>query len=148
MNIRQGASGPGARPDFIGSSHAAAIRNNYGTPLQNGRYQYLDPAAFANVPRTEFRNRTTRPGSLGRRSIYGPGAWQVDVSLSKNLNLNEEGMRIQFRVDLFNAFNHTNFGSIDTNTRGGGSDSIRGGFGRITRTRPGRETQLSVRFDF
>ena len=148
LNIRQGASGPGARPDFIASSHAAAIRNGYGSSLDNGRYQYLDPAAFANVPRTEFRNRTIRPGTLGRRSIYGPGASQVDVSLSKNLNLNEEGMRIQIRVDLFNAFNHTNFGGIDTNTRGGGSDAIRGGFGRITSTRPGRETQLSIRFDF
>ena len=148
LNIRQGASGPGARPDFIASSHAAAIRNGYGSSLDNGRYQYLDPAAFANVPRTEFRNRTIRPGTLGRRSIYGPGASQVDVSLSKNLHLNEEGMRIQIRVDLFNAFNRTNFGGVDTNTRGGGSDAIRGGFGRITSTRPGRETQLSIRFDF
>ena len=148
LNIRQGSSGPGARPDFIASSHAAAIRSSNRTPLDNGRYQYLDPAAFANVPRTEFRNRTIRPGTLGRRSIYGPGASQVDLSLSKNLHLNEEGMRIQLRVDLFNAFNHTNFGGVDTNTRGGGSDDIRGGFGRITSTRPGRETQLSIRFDF
>ncbi|MDE0103344.1 MAG: TonB-dependent receptor [Bryobacterales bacterium] len=148
LNIRQGASGPGARPDFIGSSHSAAIRSGYDSALNNGRYQYLDPAAFANVPRNARGNRSIRPGTLGRRSIYGPGLWQVDVSLSKNLHMNEEGMRIQLRVDLFNAFNRTNFGGVDTNTRGGGSDAIRGGFGRITSTRPGRETQLSVRFDF
>ena len=148
LNIRQGASGPGARPDFVASSHAAAIRGGNRTPLQNGRYQYLDPAAFANVPRNARGNRSIRPGTLGRRSIYGPGAWQVDMSLSKNLKLDDGGKRIQLRVDLFNAFNHTNFGGVDTNTRGGGSDSIRGGFGRITSTRPGRETQLSVRFDF
>ncbi|MDE0110312.1 MAG: TonB-dependent receptor [Bryobacterales bacterium] len=148
LNIRQGASGPGARPDIVASSHAAAIRNGYGTPLDNGRYQYLDPAAFSNVPRNARGNRSIRAGTLARRSIYGPGLWQVDMSLSKNLRMNEEGMRVQLRVDLFNAFNHTNFAGIDTNTRGGGSDSIRGGFGRITSTRPGRETQLSIRFDF
>ncbi len=147
LNIRQGSSGPGARPDFVGSSHSAAILGNYRSPQANGIYQYLDAAAFANVPRNERGNRSMRPGTLGRRSIYGPGAWQVDVSLSKNFNFDED-MRVQLRVDLFNAFNHTNFGGVDTNTRGGGSDAIRGGFGRITSTRPGRETQLSIRFNF
>ena len=45
-------------------------------------------------------------------------------------------MRVQLLVGLFNAFSHTNFGRIDTTTRGGGSDVIRGGLGRITSTRP------------
>ncbi len=148
LNIRQGSSGPGARPDIVGSSHAAAIRSGYGSPVDGGRYQYLDPAAFSNVPRNARGNRSIRAGTLGRRSIYGPGLWQVDMSLSKNLMLTEGGTRIQLRVDLFNAFNHTNFAGLDTNTRGGGSDAIRGGFGRITSTRPGRETQLSLRIDF
>ncbi len=147
LRIYQGASGPGARPDFIGGSHAEAVRSDNRTSM-NGRYQYLNPGAFQNVPRNARGNRTIRAGTLGRRSIYGPGAWTVNMSLSKSLKLNEEGMRVQIRVDLFNALNHTNFGGVDTNTRGGGSDAIRGGFGRITSTRPGRETQFSLRFEF
>lgn len=141
LDIRQsiGAAAPGARPDYIGSSHEAAILPDYTTSVA-GSYQYLDGAMFANVPISPVSGASIRPGNLGRRSIYGPGQWTVDLALSKNLKIGEQ-KRIQLRADLFNALNHTNFRGVDTNTR-----SNR--FGRITSTGPGRVTQLSARFDF
>lgn len=135
-----GSAAPGSRPDFIGRSHAAAILNNYTQPGADGNYQYLDRTAFAAVPINRTSGATVRPGTLGRRAIYGPGNWGVDLSLSKNLKFGE-GRRVQLRADLFNAFNHTNFGGVDTNVQ-----SSR--FGRITSTGAGRATQLSARFDF
>jgi hypothetical protein len=141
LDIRQniGAAAPGARPDYVGPSHEAAIRPDYAVS-ENGSYQYLDASMFANVPISPVSGATIRAGNLGRRSIYGPGQWTIDLALSKNLKLGE-GQRIQLRADLFNALNHTNFRGVDTNSR-----SSR--FGRITSTGPGRVTQLSARFDF
>jgi hypothetical protein len=52
------------------------------------------------------------PGSIGTESgvnyLYGPGVWNFDISVEKNFAVKER-MRIQFRVDAFNAFNHTDF---------------------------------------
>jgi hypothetical protein len=78
---------------------------------------------------------------LGRRALYSPGRWTVDLSLSKNIKFGEGRKRLQFRADLFNSLNHTNLTSVVTNFQSGS-------FGRITSSEPGRVTQLSVRFDF
>ena len=51
-------------------------------------------------------------GDEGRGALRGPGLANVDFSLVKDTKvgfLGEAGM-IQFRTEVFNAFNHTNFG--------------------------------------
>jgi hypothetical protein len=48
---------------------------------------------------------------------------------------------LQFKAELFNALNHTNFSGIQT-------DVLSSAFGRVTSTEPGRVTQLSIRYDF
>jgi len=100
----------------------------------------LDPTAFAQVDRNPASGQSLRQGTLSRNALYGPGFAGLDASIQKNIFLNEKH-RLQFRVELFNATNHTNFQRVQTNIRSGQ-------FGRITRTRPGRETQLSLRYDF
>ena len=140
LNISQSSSGPAQRPDIIAGSHEAGIRSDFGSPLANGTYQYLDPTAFAQIDRNPDSGQSLRQGTLGRNALYGPGFVGLDASIHKNIFLNEKH-RLQFRVELFNATNHTNFQRIQTNIRSGQ-------FGRITRTRPGRETQLSLRYDF
>ena len=66
-------------------------------------------------------------GTLGRNVVIGPGFSNTDLSVMKNTRLGET-MRAQFRVEIFDLFNHANFGQpgnvVDTPA-----------FGRITNTR-------------
>jgi len=66
-------------------------------------------------------------GNLGRNVVTGPGFFNTDFSIIKNTRLKER-MRMQFRAEFFDLFNHANLGQpgniIDTPS-----------FGRITNTR-------------
>src|ERR1700687_23934 len=69
-------------------------------PNWNPSTGYLNPLAFAD-PAGNF-------GNLGRDRVYGPGFWNTDFSVSKSTRL-RENMALQFRVEIFNIFNHPNF---------------------------------------
>ncbi|HEV7454830.1 MAG TPA: hypothetical protein VGO07_06245, partial [Candidatus Saccharimonadales bacterium] len=60
-------------------------------------------------------------GTIGNESVgdcLGPGVNTVDLSLSKNFHLTER-LRMQFRVDAFNLFNHPQYGNPNNgNTNG------------------------------
>ena len=50
-------------------------------------------------------------GNLGRNSLTGPGLSNLDLFIHKDnfINYGSEPFNIQVRLELFNAFNHTNF---------------------------------------
>ena len=63
--------------------------------------QWLNPAAFADAA----------PGSFGtsrRNAYYAPGYNDVDFSVFKNTKIGER-INTQFRVEMFNLFNTTNY---------------------------------------
>jgi hypothetical protein len=68
-----------------------------------------------------------RFGDLGRNAVPGPAFYNTDLSLMKNMRP-AAGTRLQFRVDVFDLFNHPNFGPPGNIV--GSPD-----FGKITRTR-------------
>ena len=47
-------------------------------------------------------------GNLGRNTFVGPAFWGADMSIFKGFNFSER-VRLQFRAEAFNVFNHTNF---------------------------------------
>jgi hypothetical protein len=49
-------------------------------------------------------------GNLGRGTFTGPGLANLDLSLAKSLAIAER-TRLQFRAEVFNLLNHTNFGT-------------------------------------
>jgi hypothetical protein len=58
----------------------------------------------------------TIPDTYGNSVInplYADGQQQLDSSLSKTFNITER-LNLQFRVDVFNTFNHTNFAAPDS----------------------------------
>jgi len=69
----------------------------------------LNPAAFS------FATATQAHGNFGRNALRGPGAWQIDTGLHRRFALTER-VGLQFRWEVFNVFNHTNF-SNPTNPR-------------------------------
>ena len=101
------------------------------------RLAYLNREAFAQVPVIPASGASARPGTLGRNVLRLPGFWNVDLALSKNIALTD-GMRLQVRGDLFNAFNVTSFSSLNTTITSSN-------FGRFTGTRGARVVQLNTR---
>ncbi|HEV2418111.1 MAG TPA: TonB-dependent receptor [Terriglobia bacterium] len=88
------------RPNQIGNPFA-------GTP--HNRNQWFNPAAYAIPGPFLF-------GGAGRDSLVGPPLFAADWSLLKNFKLSER-FNLQFRWDVYNAFNYTNLANpSNTNT--------------------------------
>ncbi|MBL8203043.1 MAG: TonB-dependent receptor [Blastocatellia bacterium] len=98
---------------FAGVTQEAGLR---------GR-RFLRRDAFAFQPAGQF-------GTLGRNVFYGPGFRSVDFSLFKTTQLTEK-TSLQFRAEMFNAFNFVNWANPNTNLNAGAA------FGVSTNTRNG-----------
>jgi hypothetical protein len=68
-------------------------------------------------------------GNLGRNVIIGPGFANTDFSVLKNTKITER-LRVQFRAEFFDLFNHANFGQPGRTAQVGSTT-----FGVITSTR-------------
>ena len=132
LTITQPSGLDGSRPDYV-----------TGRPLlPNSRetLQYLNPAAFAQVPLSAVARLPVRPGNVGRNAVYGPGFTNWDLTLAKGFSLREE-LRLQIRAELLNAFNQTYFSGVNANI-------TQSNFGRYTSTRGARLVQLGARLTF
>ena len=122
------------RPDQVG---------NPGAGEQDGTL-WFNPAAFVPPPPREYGTASVAPFRL-------PGRHQWDFAVSKTVNV-VGTTRVQFRADFINAFNQTQF--LDVNTicfpwNGATICDLPGTtFGQVTSTRPPREIQLGLRFDW
>jgi hypothetical protein len=88
-------------------------------------------------------------GNLGRNVIIGPGFANTDFSVLKNTKL-AESLRLQFRAEFFDVFNHANFGQPGRVAQVGSTT-----FGVITNTRfatgdsgSSRQIQFAVKLIF
>jgi Carboxypeptidase regulatory-like domain len=77
-------------------------------------------------------------GNAGRGLISGPAMVNTDLSVLKDFQIREP-MRIQFRAELFNAFNQVNFGRPTTAVNSGA-------FGRLRSASDGRIIQFGLKF--
>jgi hypothetical protein len=100
-----------------------------------------NPGHFGFDPRGFVAETLGTVGNAGRDYFHGPGINNTDISFYKDTNL-RENLKLQLRVDLFNAFNHAQF----NNPSGNVSSGL---FGQVTSTRiAARITQLSASFNF
>jgi Carboxypeptidase regulatory-like domain/TonB-dependent Receptor Plug Domain len=91
---------------------------------------WFDPTAYVVPP-------LGTQGTAGRNTVRGPGTERVDFSLSKRFPIDKA--RVEFRWGVFNLFNHTNFGTPDSNI----SNMT---VGTITTADEGRNMQFGLRF--
>ncbi|MBB5343814.1 hypothetical protein HDF10_001789 [Edaphobacter lichenicola] len=80
------------------------------TKLSNGFIQYINLAAYT-LPETKDGNgNLVSPfGNASRNPGRSPAFYQTDVALNKTFNTPLESLRVQFRAESYNLFNHTNF---------------------------------------
>jgi hypothetical protein len=77
-------------------------------------------------------------GNLGRNVFRGPGINNWDISFLKRTKLTES-KSLEFRAEMFNAFNHAQF--LNPSTGG-----FSGTFGQISQTRGPRLVQFALKF--
>jgi Carboxypeptidase regulatory-like domain len=88
-------------------------------------------------------------GDAPRDAIRGPGKNNWDISLLKNFALGNEARQLQFRLEAYNAFNHTQFSGVDTGARfDSNGNQVNQDFGFYTSALPARILQLGFRFSF
>jgi hypothetical protein len=114
------------RPNLIGNYRVSGDRAQKIA-------EYFNPKAFL----------AASPGGYGdvqRNFLVGPGYVNADLSFFRLFSITER-QQIQFRAEMFNAFNHANLknpdaGLLDSNV------------GRITSAYPGRILQFGLRYTF
>lgn len=102
-------------------------------PRTSGGY-YFDPDSFVESGLGQI-------GNSPRTICCGPGITNFDLGLHKGFRVSE-GKKLEFRTEIFNVFNHTQFMNPDGNITNGDS------FGLVRRARDPRLIQLALRLSF
>jgi hypothetical protein len=129
LTVTNRDSGRGLGGSSISTNATNLFSNvNAGVPLVNsavnGRStkqnldQYINPAAFTRAPVGTF-------GNSGRGMFRGPGQYNLDFSLFKDIRITER-YNLQFRSEMFNLFNHANFSDPTTDLDNPNFGVIRG----------------------
>ncbi len=98
------------QPLYIQGSQCAPFDNGLGCP--GGRA--INPSAFSLPvgcsPSTCLPG--TGVGDAPRNFVRGLGAWQMDLAMRREFPIYDR-LKLQFRAEAFNIFNHPNFGMIN-----------------------------------
>lgn len=125
--------GGNPRPDITGSTKVA--HKSVDEWFNTGAFSYASYGTFGTASRFLSHMRA-------------PDYNNVDMGIMKNWALEKE-MRIQFRAELFNTFNHPQFYTPSGSYAGcdpNATSTCASGFGKITSAFPGREVQMSGKF--
>jgi hypothetical protein len=136
ISVSNNSNRRGNRADQVGDPKAGDMPWPY----------WFDPTAF--VPPADGTY-----GNSGRAPFRQPGRHQWDITLSKNWYPTGGDTRVQFRADLINAFNHTQY--VGDATASGLDNSCTVSvtncliatdrFGQVIATRAPREVQLGLK---
>ncbi len=108
VTIDRSSSFSAASPTGVATGYTTNQRPNRVpgislTPLGGSAiHNWINPAAFATVTGGGY-------GNAGRNLLRGPGLWQADLGLAKNIPIKETA-QLQFRTELFNLFNRAQYG--------------------------------------
>src|SRR5262249_45519323 len=119
-------TGPAQRPNLIANPNANAPHT---------ATQWFNTAAFQMPAPFTF-------GSSGRNNVIGAGESNVDFALIKDTAIKESSARLQFRAEVFNILNHTNFADAP------GRTAFTPAFGQYTAAENPRQVQLALKLLF
>ncbi len=132
--------------DITGSptdgARVVVVKNPVIPKWQRTFSHYLNTDAFVPPAVGSF-------GNAPKDVIRGPGINNWDISFFKKIPLPGERLKLQFRGEFYNAFNHTQFKNLDINARfDGQGNQVNPRFGEFTEARPARRVQLALRLNF
>jgi hypothetical protein len=128
-----------------------------GSPTDGARLDLVGDPKLPQSERTFSRNFRTEMfalpdigtyGNSGKFPLRGPGINNWDVAIFKTFSMPHE-TKLQFRWEMYNAFNHTQFATFDTSARFTPSgEQVNPRFGEYTSARAPRQMQFALRFTF
>lgn len=129
-----------------------------GSASQGARVVVTGNPVLPKSERTFYRNfrtevfRLPQVGTIGNAAknlIRGPGVNNWDIAVFKNFPLYERA-KLQFRWELYNAFNHTQFSALDTAARfdPATGEQVNTRFGQFTAAHDPRVMQFALRLSF
>jgi hypothetical protein len=131
--------------DLTGGGDGARIVVTGKAQLPHGERtfdRWFNPTVFA-------RPAVGDPGNAPRDVFRLPGFNNWDLALVKKIPLRQENRQLQLRWEMYNAFNHTQFSSVDTSARFDPlGNQVNTRFGQVTAARAARVMQASLRFSF
>ena len=114
-----GADLVSGQPTYLyGANCNSAYASLYGNTLPCPGGRAINPCAFVvpgslpGPPCTTNGMGGTVLGLAPRNFVRGFGAWQMDLAVRREFPI-YENLKLQFRAEAFNIFNHPNFGIIN-----------------------------------
>jgi hypothetical protein len=104
ITLESGLFGNPERPDYVAGQPLWVPNHSWPGSSYNINAFQPNPA-YDGTPGENL-------GTVGRNSLRGPAYFQFDLSAMKNFAIGER-MKLQFRADIFNLFNHPNFENPD-----------------------------------
>ncbi|HVF28288.1 MAG TPA: TonB-dependent receptor [Pyrinomonadaceae bacterium] len=136
QNFVLNAQRPNIRAGFTDLS--GRVEESFIDPGRLAAVRYLIPVGDPNF--AFERSGRLGIGNVGRNTVYGPGFKNLNLGLFREFSFTEQ-VRLQGRLEAFNALNIVNFGNPDTNI-----DSVN--YGLITTATPARVLQVGLRLRF
>jgi hypothetical protein len=107
---------PDSYPDIFKNAPALSFLTQRGTsgaigPLLGNPNEFVAPTGLTY-------------GNAGRNFFRNPSRLNFDISLTKNVKLKREGQSLQFRIETFNTFNHTQFRVYDPSNPGNPGNNV------------------------
>ena len=148
--------------NWIGGTAPVYINQNcYSEPsvptssLSSLPYPCIPFAAITNTATTSYCSNLS-PLNVGRNQLYGPNFVNMDFSIHKTFPVTRisEAFNIQFRAEIFNIFNHSNFVPPQPNSGDGNSgifnnDGSSAGLGNLAELAGlPREIQFALKFNW
>jgi hypothetical protein len=160
-NVSNNGETTGDRPYVQGNPNSGPHKINEWFNILDYNYQNVVSTAPAasNQQVNSFPGLTVVPptaepyGNARHGSINNPNYADVDVNIARNFPL-PRGMSMQFRAEMFNAFNHPNFNPPGVTFTGftknatTGVVSAAGSFGHLTAAQDGRDVQFALKLFF
>ncbi|MEI9979576.1 MAG: hypothetical protein WDN23_11360 [Edaphobacter sp.] len=126
-------------PVMSGANNSNSLAGNwYPNRIRSGKLAHPTTAEWFDT--TAFVTPATGTFGNSRRNIlYGPNFANFDVSIAKTFALSQahEAWKLQFKLDMFDVFNHPNYGQPNANIGGGST------VGTITSNVTNRQMQLA-----
>jgi len=118
-----------------------------GQPLVH-RSQSGSTIQWINLAAIAIPNTTANPnpfGNLGRNPGLGPSYFDTDLALNKTFGARDNGLKVQFRAEAYNLFNHTNFVAPTNSSVSGTVGGTPTSGGTLSSTFPSRILQFGVK---